>query len=306
MNCNEHIQSIQRRMAEIPGIVVDNFGLSAHLGNHLSPACKACKENQWTVVYIGKACNANCYFCPQTHNKPALNSKDDTDGILATCRTKDYSAFLLIKLKNAVAKKIIRAIGYSGGEPLLYLDRIRHYVEELGRVDRELYQYLYTNGISVTRDKIKELKDIGIREIRFNLAATNFSDEIINKMEYVKEFIPFLTIEVPAIKDILSQIKKHIYRFIDLGVVQINLSEATITRHNQHYFKDGDYYYLDATVLEDIKKGAADSKRILNCYPVNSRHITYDVMSLAAKEKWPITINDCSHLNHIKPFNFGL
>ena len=301
VDCNGHIESIRKRMDVIPGITIDNFGLSAHLGKKFSPGCNACKKNKWTTIFIGEACNCECYFCPQTHNKPTLGSRDDTNGIIFTSQSKDYYLLLLIKLKNAAAAKTLEAIGYSGGEPFLYLDRVKHYAKELTEINSGLYQYMYTNGMAVTEDSVKELRDVGIEEIRFNLAATNFSNRVIKKMEYVRKILPFLTIEVPSLKDTYLKIKKHIYKFIDIGVDQINLSELQITEYNDQYFKNKPYYHIEPFSLEDVKRGDINPQKLLVQCSVWSRHITYDVMEMAAREGWPITINDCSQLNHLKP-----
>jgi len=303
MDCSKFIESIRKRMDSVPGLIIDNFGLSAHLGKKLSAGCKACKKNKWIVVFIGKACNCKCYFCPQTHNKPRIGSKIDRDGIVETniLPSAAYYDHLLIKLKNAAAIKTIEALGYGGGETFLYLDRIKKYAKELTAIQSGLYQYAYTNGIAVTEDSVKELREAGIREIRFNLAATNYSEEIIDKMGLIRKIIPFLTIEVPSLRDTRLKIKEHIRRFIDIGVDQINLSELYINRYNAQYFNNEKYYDVNVFHLSDIKKGRVISDTLIERYTVWSRHVTYDIIEMAAKEKWPITINDCSVLNHCKP-----
>ena len=45
-------------------------------------------------------------------------------------------------------------------------------------------------------------------------------------------------------------IKKHINKFIDIGVDQINLSELAITRHNRRYFKNESCYYIQTFSFE--------------------------------------------------------
>jgi pyruvate formate-lyase activating enzyme-like uncharacterized protein len=288
-------------MALIPGIIVDNFGLSAHLGEKFSSGCNACKRNKWVVIFIGQACNCDCYFCPQTHNKPKLGSKIDTKEIIYTNDRKHYSSVLLIKLKNAVASGNIEAIGYSGGEPFLYLPRVGYFASGLMNINSGLYQYIYTNGVAVTKEALKKIKDFGIEEIRFNLAATNYSEEVIRKMKYVKKVIPFLTIEVPVLRNTYRKLKENIKKFIDFGVDQINLSEFVINQHNQEYFKDEATYNISPFSLNDLKESKVNSQQLLNSFPFWSRHVTYDIIETAAKENWPVTINDCSHLNHMKP-----
>ena len=188
----------------------------------------------------------------------------------------------------------------------MYLDRIKHYAKEIMKIKSSLYQYIYTNGIAVTKDVVKDLRDVGIQEVRFNLAATNFSNEVIKKMEYVRKIVPFLTIEVPALKDTCLRIKKNLHKFIDIGVDQINLCEALINQHNNLYFKNDPCYRISLYSLKEVKAGSISPTKLIEQSPVWSRHITYAVMEIAAKEEWPITINDCSQLNHIKPTQVSL
>lgn len=188
----------------------------------------------------------------------------------------------------------------------MYLDRIKHYANEIIKINSGLFQYVYTNGIAVTKDGVKDLRDLGIKEIRFNLAATNYSNEVIKKMKYVRKMIPFLTIEVPSLKDSCLQIKKNLHKFIDMGVDQINLCEVHINEHNYLYFKNSPCYRVSILSLKELKEGRISPTKLIEQSPVWSRHITYDVMEIAAKEDWPITINDCSQLNHIKPYGVPL
>ncbi|MCX5693888.1 MAG: hypothetical protein NT014_01945, partial [Candidatus Omnitrophica bacterium] len=210
-------------------------------------------------------------------------------------------------LKNSAATGAIEAIGYGGGESFLYLDKIKKYAKELTAIKSGLYQYVYTNGITVTKDSIKELREVGVQEIRFNLAATDYSGKIINKMKFVRKIMPFLTIEVPSLKDSCLKITKSIQRFIEIGVDQINLSELLVNKHNIQYFNNEPYYDTLIFNLDNIKANKIihiDS--FIHRCPIWSRHVTYDIMEIAAKEKWPITINDCSYLNHQKPETVNL
>lgn len=282
---NDQIRSIKKRMRAVPGLVIDNFGLSSHLGKRLSPGCRACKENKWTTVFIGKACNCSCYFCPQPHKKPALGSREDNDGIIGTSFSREFSEHLLVKLKNAAHNGSMRAVGYSGGDPLLYAERIIYFAGELNGSAPSLYQYIETNARSLNRKMAGELRGAGIKEIRFNLAATDYSPLIIKKMRYTRKIMPFLTVILPALRQTPKMVERHIGEFIDIGVDQITLCEMVVNSNNDRYFKGEQFYSI----------GSEER------YPIFSRHVIYDVMSAAAKEGWPITINECSALNHQKP-----
>jgi len=300
MSYEEHAESIRIRQINIPDLIMDNNGISAHLGSGLSPGCRACKDNRWIAVFVGKVCNAKCKFCPQP---PKPSYKEDDNGIISTSVRKENYSELIIKLSQAVERNFIDAIGYSGGEPLLYLERIIHYTGILNAKYPGLYQYIYTNGKLVTGENLGKLRDRGIKEVRFNLAATEFSEKVIEKMYLSKKIIPFLTIEVPALKGISRKIKENIKKFIDIGVDQINLCEVVINRYNWPYFESEPYYIINPyknLKAEYIKDPGIDVRTYRRLVPTWSRHETYNVLEMAYKFNWPMVINDCSQAIHYK------
>ena len=63
--------------------------------------------------------------------------------------------------------------------------------------EANIHQHLYTNGTLATEESLKALGDAGLDEIRFNLAATNCSDKVIENMEIAKKYIKSVGIESP-------------------------------------------------------------------------------------------------------------
>jgi pyruvate-formate lyase-activating enzyme len=304
MTFTEHQSLIKERQKSIPGINLDNGDVSAHYGNNPSRGCTACKQNRWVTIFIGKACNLKCSFCPQAP-KPLYGDERDTNGMISTSFGRESYTELIKKLELSIQAKKIDAIGYSGGEPLMYVDRIVDYADKIRNINSNIYQYIYTNGVLVDEQKLLRLREAGITEIRFDLAATNFSKKVIKKMEVAKEIFKIISVEVPALPGIALKIKKNIKNLLSIGIHQINLCEVVINEFNWEFFKNEPFYivnpYQDKIHEKDHGQNF-DIRQYERIVPVKSRFETYNLIELAQKGKWPIVINDCSQGVHYKAF----
>lgn len=301
----EHLVDIRIRQNAISGLIYDNGGLSAHWGGAPSPGCAACKANRWITIFVGKACNAVCTFCPQPP-KPKLGDADDTDEVLPTSFGKMRWDELRQRVIAAAKADRLVSVGFSGGEPLMYIDRIVRFARTFGEAVPSLYQYAYTNGILGTREVYAELKQAGIRELRFDLAATKFSERVIANMSSAHEYFERVTIEIPALPEVVEPLRRLAPSFPELGVSQINLCEVVVNEYNVHAFKSGELYrfnlYDDLVGAEGLEGADEDAvERCTRLVPLMSRHATYDVIESAHSQGWKVVINDCSQGVHYKP-----
>jgi pyruvate formate-lyase activating enzyme-like uncharacterized protein len=190
--------------------------------------------------------------------------------------------------REAVVEKItelgetVEGVSYSGGEPLLYLDsRILPMASLLTERRPDIYQWIYTNGRLVTADALRKLKASGIREMRVDLAATNFSGKVVEKLPMIRDAIGKVTVEVPAIAEVSEKLLGEglIERLADLGVEQLNLAELYVTRLGAAgYIKGEEVYYS--------RRGTVS--------PTDSRHRTVDIMEHVVGSGLPLLVNDCS------------
>lgn len=298
----EQEREIRKIQESISRLQYDNDGRSAHFGDNVSPGCSSCKMNKWVTVFLGRACNASCSFCPQPP-KPVRGSAEDEDVWISTSFGRERYEELKDKLISAALQKSIISVGYSGGEPLMYIDRVESFAKTLDDRCPNLYQYIYTNGILFEEKIASRLSGIGIREIRFDLAATNFAPKIIRKLKLAGLFFSRVGIEIPSIPGTLNRLMGCISQIIDAGVSQINLCEVVINRHNVNAFTK-DSYYIHNIYEEPFSLPlpvGVDPIPYRRIVPIESRRETYRILNKAHTESWPITINDCSQAVHYKP-----
>lgn len=249
-------------------------------GLDLSPGCKCCKNGTWWCLYVGHRCNLDCVYCPQgdaEHKRTLIDHPEAMQRLWI----RD------IKLSLSMVKPgTIRGISYSGGEPLMFIDKIIDMASFVSDKFPFIYQWCYTNGMLVNEYRLQKLVDAGLSEIRFHIGASLFNDEIINKIPLAVKLFKRVTVETPAnpkLKD-WAITKFGLNKLQDFGVTQLNCAE--------HYFINdrarSEYPDTDTYTYTSMARGQHIS-------PTFSRNVTYDIIEYAIQENIDIIINDCNN-----------
>lgn len=282
----DEIHAYQREMGD--GLVVEDAGLTVYTkadGISMSPGCQACKTGKWLCLFVGKQCNAKCKSCPQVITPDLVDYPDSFVGMWM------HDAVTYTQLFQG---DHIDGVSYSGGEPLMYIDKIERVASEIATTCPDVYQWVYTNGILVDEEKLRRLQAVGISEIRFNLVATHFNRKTIAKLELAAKYIDRVTVEVPSIAETWDHLieQREIHALEDAGVTQLNLAELYLYTpkawdtwgHEELYAYNSNFYQAQS--------------------PVFSRRITCAIMKYAIENDLKILVNDCSndtkHLQVVK------
>lgn len=263
-------------------LVIEDSGMTVYTKNkdlQLSPGCKSCKNGRWWCIFVGNRCNAACKFCPQNKEPRELLAAEDPD--LTSSFHIDEIKLYLEKFGNK-----LEGVSYSGGEPFLYLDKVYKIAKMVKQSNSEIYQWIYTNGKLITEENLKKLKSVGIKEIRVDLAATDFNDKIVEKLEICSTIIERVTVEVPSIPEVFKKLTSEGYlqKIANLGVTQLNLAELELS---------DDRVLRNYAVNEDVYEYYTRNSR--HASPVYSRKLTYHIIRHAMENDIDILINDCSN-----------
>lgn len=245
----------------------------------ISPGCRACLTSLITHVRHSYKCSQSCDFC-YYRNKPI-----EVIGKGLYKFSGHDMAFTLQEAKLLVDRQLINktfpygAVGWLQKEPLEELDSIFPLMEYIAKTG--MHQYMYTNGIKATYPVVDKLANSGLKELRFNLMSTKFSDKVIDYMGYASTTIPWTLIETPMYSESYKLFVEKRDAILSTNVKQINLPELQICS----------YEALDLFKSE----GPAYKHRRGYVSPISSRHYTYDLIELAEEENWPVIINDCSN-----------
>lgn len=280
----EHvITKIRERQANLRHLKVVEMGYLAywsrkHEQSYL-PGCQECIWGKVTHVRHSTKCTQNCKYCyyyGQTMRPIATNRY----GMSSTRRTFTAEEIRFFIRKQALG--YFKAIGWLDKEPLMEIDKARPVMEYIAALG--IWQYLYTNGLYANSGNLQKLKDWGLNEIRFNLAATNFAPGVIRNMEKATQYFPFVGIEMPVYKESYEGFLKKREWIVNSGISHINFAELHLNEHNVKNFPD--------EILYRHRGG--------NVSPISSREYTYNLIELAEEEGWEIFLNDCS--NELKFF----
>lgn len=268
----QHVSFARR---SVPEIHIENQGEALYLGA-LSPGCQTCKEGTWDCIFITIKCNLACSFCLSPNGLP-----------------EDYttSAFgnTLDEIIDNHQKTTINGISFSGGEVFVEPYKLFDWVAAFKSHYPDRYYWIYTNGILAEAKHLRKLGELGIDEIRFNAAATGYDNPaVMENMAAASEYIPNVTVEIPAIPGDGSKLLSTLEKWVRLGVKYLNL-------HELMYGADTNSATMEGQRLS-IRTGAGH----LVTFNPESRRLTLSVMQKVREKGYPLSVNDCSLQSKIR------
>lgn len=263
------MKEIERLQAGIPGLCLHGTHQAVSTGP-LVRGCEICTRMGYMSFQLGFRCNAKCPFCfLETYEADTSGLKENEEGI--------REAFLKEFHRRA---DDLEGIALTGGEPLLYLPEMEAVVAEIREAKPGLPFWTYTNGILADEQHLRRLRDIGVQEIRFNLAATNYSQVTLSKVELARGTFEQVVVEVPSYPPQKEQLMGCLAELDRIGIDQLNLQELLVTDANVHSLEG-----------EGYQSGMLFAKRY---FLDGSRKMTYEVMQHCVQQGYSFTVNDCS------------
>lgn len=200
-----------------------------HTGE-LSPGCRLCGEGAWSCLFVNNLCNASCFYCPSAQKHRSIPGTGNLEFNAPEAYADYVSAF------------DIKGVSFSGGEPTLSFDRVVRFLKTLRhRSGNSLYIWMYTNGILITEDKLKTLRDEGLDEIRFDIGAVRYN---LEKVRMAVGIIPRVTVEIPAVPEDVETLKRVVRDLDAMGVNFLNLHQLRCTGFNREKFIQRNYTFV--------------------------------------------------------------
>ena len=216
----------------LSGWITNSFQESKLHSGPLSTGCSICGNGGWDCNYTNHLCSRNCFYCPQDRS-----IKEESESKSEGFAFKDPSEHIRY-LKTFQ----IRGVGFSGGEPFLVLDRLLAHISEIRKeFGNSIYLWAYTNGDFVDRGSLMKLKEVGLDEIRFDLSARHYD---LTPIILSKEYIPTVTVEIPAIPEDYDLLTDLLSEMEAIGVSFLNLHQLGTTQFNYKAFIRRNYHFL--------------------------------------------------------------
>jgi len=206
-------------------------GTKPHIGP-LSPGCVICGAGGWGCNFINALCTRSCFYCPQDR-LIRKEVESQTDGLVFR-NPSEHIGF--IKTFQ------IRGVGFSGGEPLLVLDRLLAHIKAIRQeLGNSVYLWIYTNGDRLTQAALRGLQQAGLDEVRFDLSARKYDLAAVRR---AREFLPTVTVEIPAIPEDIDLVKGLLGEMAAAGVNFLNLHQLMASQHNYRALRRRLYHFL--------------------------------------------------------------
>lgn len=264
----------EKLMSEIKGLkTLENRTFFVGNEDKFPKGCRSCLLGTGLgAIRKTNKCNLECKFC---YNYGELDSIPPVgEGMWEIGGTRFYEKDidLLLSIYNKPT-----GVSYVYLEPFMEIEKYYPVIKKFSNAN--IHQHLYTNGILATEENLKALAEAGLDEIRFNLAATNCSDKVIEKIGIAKQYIKSVGIESPMTPEFFETFLKKKKVILDTKLDFINCAELHLNENNiYNYYGENMYIY-----------------RLGYISPIWSRELTLKLMKVADEENWDLAVHDCSN-----------
>jgi len=186
----------------------------------LPKGCAMCVRGEKLVLFVTGLCPNKCFYCPISEQKCGKDVVYANEWKIA----KEKDIFEEAKLTKA------KGAGITGGDPLVKLDRVVHYIQFLKKkFGKKFHIHLYTPLTLVNEARLKKLHNAGLDEIRFH-PMLDRPDEW-KRILFAKKFKWDVGVEIPIIPGKKKQ-TLDLLKFIEDKVDFLNLNELEISDTN--------------------------------------------------------------------------
>ncbi len=225
--------------------------------NYLPQGCRLCYVGAKMVLFVTGVCGKNCFYCPVS------NERRGKDLIFANEMPvkKDEDV-----IEEAVSMDAL-GTGITGGEPLLRLERVVHYIKLLkNRFGATHHIHLYT-ALAPRKNVLESLRNAGLDEIRFhppielwqNINNTSYRESILSAHELGLSTgieVPSLQADYRAILSLLEEVGGF-----------LNLNELEFSETNSKELKKRGFVTVD-----DVSSAALGSKEVASSLNAGKLH----------------------------------
>ncbi len=189
----------------------------------ISKGCKLCIKGRKSVVFVTGLCNVNCYYCPVSNEKKGIDTSYVNE------RKIEKKGDIIEEIKACSSK----GISFTGGDPLLRLDRCLEYAKLIKDDDKKHHIHLYTGSTSRVEKSLENLEGY-VDELRFHVQDEKEVEGLKNVLNMDFNF----GVEIPSIPKDFDRICRIIESASSCGFSFINLNEFEYTETNWDNLSD--------------------------------------------------------------------
>lgn len=251
------------------------LGRTFYVGSddHFPEGCRSCLTGSGlSAIRKTNRCNLVCKFC---YNYGELEDIAPIgEGLWEIGGTKMYERDLDLLL--SIQQKPT-GVAYVLLEPFMEIEKYYGVIRKFSEAG--IHQHMYTNGTLATEATLKALGEAGLDELRFNLGATNGSDQVIQNIATAKKYIRQVGIETPMTPEFFETFLAKKEAILATGLDFINCAELHLNANNIDNYHGENMYISRHGYIS----------------PVWSRMLTLKLMRCAVEEGWNLVVHDCSN-----------
>lgn len=223
-----------------------------HSGD-LTTGCRQCVDGRKSVLFITGICHYQCFYCPISDDK---RNQDLVKINELELKEPDKEETLEILFKEIIACQS-KGVGITGGDPLARIERTCTYIKALKeRFGKQFHIHLYTSLPFVTQEKLLQLDEAGLDELRFHLNVKDNS--LWDRIYLAQELNCLVGIEIPSIPGQLENTKNVLDFCKESGVIKfVNLNELEFSDISESKLADEGFY-----VKNQLSYGIKDSEEL--------------------------------------------
>ncbi len=198
---------------------IKRFYSNLYIGR-IPKGCRVCSKGAKLVLFVTGICYKGCFYCPLSERRRGK------DVIYANERP-------VKKFEDIIEEaKIMRArgAGITGGEPYLRYERTLKFIKLLKKnFGEDFHIHMYT-AENIPKNKLKELKEHGLDEIRYHLLDLN--SDVWKSVENSVSLEISTGIEIPALPNDHERIVSIIKKSEEIGANFVNINELEFSHTN--------------------------------------------------------------------------
>lgn len=268
----EHRQA--QLMGEIRGLKKLK-GRTLYVGNDekFPKGCHSCLLGTGlSAIRKTNKCNIDCKFCYNYGELDDIPPIGEGMWEIGGTKFREQDLDLLLSTSRRPT-----GISYVYLEPFMEIEKYYPIIRKFREAG--IHQHLYTNGILANEENLKALGEAGLDELRFNLGASNCSDQVIRNIATAKRYISQVGIETPMTPEFFEQFFAKQEQILATGLDFINCAELHLNPNNIDNYAGENMYILRHGYIS----------------PIWSRELTLKFMKIADDQHWDLVVHDCSN-----------
>ncbi len=206
---------------------IKRFYSNRYIGR-IPKGCRVCSKGAKLVLFVTGICYKGCFYCPLSEKRRGK------DVVYANERPVRNVEDILEEAKIMKA----RGAGITGGEPYLRFERVIKFIKLLKKnFGEDFHIHMYT-AVNIPKNKLKELKEAGLDEIRYHLLE--IESDVWESVENASSLEISTGIEIPSLPNDEERIVKIIETAKERGAEFVNINELEFSHTNsQELIKRG-------------------------------------------------------------------